>query len=76
MDIDVYTGAEVLRAGVDEVEEAGASIKLGEEERGIGLASGLLIHCRQGRMVHQSLHPFLCTRHPLQLILICLVVSM
>lgn len=31
-------------------------------------ASGLSIHCRQGRRMHDSLHPFRRTRQPLQLI--------
>lgn len=30
--------------------------------------SGLSIHCKQGRKIHDSLHPFRKTRHPLQLI--------
>ncbi|RRT37342.1 hypothetical protein B296_00029560 [Ensete ventricosum] len=42
MDIDEYTGAEVLRAGVDEVEEGGAAVKHCEEESGIGLGLGVL----------------------------------
>ena len=58
-----------MRAGVHEVEEAGASIKLGEEERGIGLGLGALdpLQARaDGASIAASLpqHPAPITAHP------------
>lgn len=36
------TGAEMRRAGIDEVHEAGAAVELGEEDGGVGLWFGAL----------------------------------
>lgn len=36
----VYTGTEVIGAGIDEVDEAGAAVEFSEEDGGVGLGFG------------------------------------